>query len=452
MLRLWFGFSDTVDRATYLRWGIALMAAKYLIDGTLVLAFTGSWWPPLQYLSPVFEMRTRGLHRLDAVEVLALGAVTLPFFWIGVSMSVRRAADAGLPPVLGLGFAIPFINWLTMIGLALLPSAPEPHWSVETPGGTARNLKGALIGMVLAIAIGLASMAAVVQTTGGYGLMLFFVTPLMMGTVIGLLTNHPAPRPLSDSIFTALLAVMLTAGALAVFALEGVICLLMAAPIAVVAALMGAVVGRAIASHGRHAIAPAILAAATVPLLGMAEHAIEQPTLHEVLSVQDIDAPPDVVWQHVIAFADMPPPTEWVFRTGIAYPVRARLAGAGVGAVRYCEFSTGAFVEPITAWEPGRRLAFDVAAQPPPMREWGLTGALHPPHLDTLLRSRRGEFRLVAREDGGTRLEGRTWYELRASPTVYWRVWSDAIIHRIHRRVLTHIAGQAGRRANLHVR
>ena len=237
-----------------------------------------------------------------------------------------------------------------------------------------------------------------------------------MGTLIGLLTNHGGPRPLSDSIFTALLAVMLTGGAIAIFALEGVICLLMAAPIAVVAALMGAVVGHAIAIHGRHAIVPVLLAAATVPLLGTAERAIEQPTVHEVLSVQHIAAPPDVVWRHVIAFSEMAPPTEWIFRTGIAYPMRARLVGEGVGAIRHCEFSTGAFVEPITAWEPGRRLAFDVASQPRPMNEWGITGPLHPPHLDTLLRSRRGEFRLVALAGGGTRLEGRTLVRAAGGP------------------------------------
>ena len=416
------------------------MAAKYLIDGALVLAFTGSWWPPLQYLSPLYEMRTRGLHDLDTGEVLALGAVTLPFFWIGVSMSVRRAADAGLPPVVGLGFAIPVLNWLTMIGLSLLPSARVPHWSAATPGAAARNVKGALVGMVLAIMLGMVSMATVVRLSGGYGLSLFFVTPLMMGTLIGLFTNHPVPRPLGDSILTALLAVMLTGGAIAIFALEGVICLLMAAPIAIVAALMGAVVGHAIAIHGRHAIVPVLLTAAMVPLLGTAERAIEQPTVHEVLSVQHIAAPPDVVWRHVIAFSEMAPPTEWIFRTGIAYPMRARLVGEGVGAIRHCEFSTGAFVEPITAWEPGRRLAFDVASQPRPMNEWGVAGPLHPPHLDTLLRSRRGEFRLIALPDGGTRLEGRTWYELRAAPTLYWQLWSDQIIHRIHMRVLAHIA------------
>ena len=60
MLRLWFGFSDTVDRATYFRWGIALMAVKYIIDGALVLAFTGSWWPPLQYLSPLTKCAPGG--------------------------------------------------------------------------------------------------------------------------------------------------------------------------------------------------------------------------------------------------------------------------------------------------------------------------------------------------------------------------------------------------------
>jgi hypothetical protein len=73
------------------------------------------------------------------------------------------------------------------------------------------------------------------------------------------------------------------------------------------------------------------------------------------------------------------------------------------------------------------------------MREWSFYAALHPPHLDTLLRSRRGEFRLTKRSDGGTHLEGHTWYELNASPTIYWRVWSDAVIHRIHTRVLKHV-------------
>ena len=156
-------------------------------------------------------------------------------------------------------------------------------------------------------------------------------------------------------------------------------------------------------------------------------------------SAIEIDAPPDVVWRNVISFPPLPMPSELVFRAGIAYPQRAEIAGEGVGAVRRCVFSTGAFVEPITRWEPGRRLSFDVTEQPRPMQEWSPYADIAPPHLDGYFRSRRGEFRLIALPGGRTRLEGSTWYEMRLQPAAYWVLFGDAIISRIHGRVLRHI-------------
>src|SRR5437764_9190538 len=111
------------------------------------------------------------------------------------------------------------------------------------------------------------------------------------------------------------------------------------------------------------------------------------------MSSIEIDAPTERVWQNVIGFSELPEVPKWFFRLGIAYPVRARIEGSGVGAVRRCEFSTGPFVEPITAWEPPSRLAFDVQSQPAPMTEWSPYRHVHPPHLDGTMRSRRGEFR-----------------------------------------------------------
>ena len=57
--------------------------------------------------------------------------------------------------------------------------------------------------------------------------------------------------------------------------------------------------------------------------------------------------------------------------------------------------------------------------------------------------ARRGEFRLDPLPGGRTRLEGTTWYRHRIWPAEYWQVWSDAIIHRVHRRVLAHIKKSA---------
>lgn len=152
-----------------------------------------------------------------------------------------------------------------------------------------------------------------------------------------------------------------------------------------------------------------------------------------------IDASPAEVWPHVISFSDIPAPQDWLFRSGIAYPIRARIEGSGAGAVRYCEFSTGDFVEPITRWEPARRLSFDVIQSPVPMRELSPYPDLSPRHLHGYLRSKHGEFRFVDLGDGRTRLEGTTWYQIEMAPEWYWARWSDYLIHRIHLRVLDHI-------------
>ena len=119
--------------------------------------------------------------------------------------------------------------------------------------------------------------------------------------------------------------------------------------------------------------------------------------------------------------------------------MRAVIDGEGVGALRRCEFSTGAFVEPITVWDAPRRLSFDVTDQPDPMRELSPYRALRPPHLDSAFRARRGEFRLAALPGGRTRLEGSTWYTLELAPGVYWRLWADVLVHAIHDRVLAHV-------------
>ena len=164
-----------------------------------------------------------------------------------------------------------------------------------------------------------------------------------------------------------------------------------------------------------------------------------QPPWFEVRTAIAIAAPPEQVWKHMVTFPELPEPREWFFRAGIAYPMRARIEGSGVGAIRYCEFSTGPVVEPIEVWDEPRVLRFRVTENPAPMREWSPYGEILPKHLHGYLISRQGEFRLTRLPDNRTLLEGTTWYRHGLWPAEYWRWWSDAIIHRIHLRVLNHI-------------
>jgi len=60
-------------------------------------------------------------------------------------------------------------------------------------------------------------------------------------------------------------------------------------------------------------------------------------------------------------------------------------------------------------------------------------------HLHGSVTSRHGEFLLRPDPDGGTTLEGRTWYSLSLFPVTYWSIWTDLSIRAIHMRVLNHI-------------
>ena len=162
-----------------------------------------------------------------------------------------------------------------------------------------------------------------------------------------------------------------------------------------------------------------------------------------VLTSVEIDAPASRVWEQVVSFREIERPPSWYFRTSLAYPLRARLDGTGVGAVRHCEFTTGAFGEPITVWDAPRVLGFDVQSQPPPLQEWSPYSHVYAPHLDGFFRTTHGEFRLIQLAPNRTRLEGRTWYSLQMQPAVYWQVIADTILHAIHRRVLDHVKAQA---------
>jgi uncharacterized membrane protein YhaH (DUF805 family) len=433
--RALFGLRERVGRRTYATTGFTLAVLKYAADAGAVWLAHRQAWTPLDYLSPMFGAR---LERLDDRLAVALVLWTVPFLWIGASMTMRRAVDAGLSPWVALLYFVPFLNYVAMLALCAVPSRAAAGSERTTPARASRAGD-----VALSVAAGIAATGVVfglsIYAFASYGTALFVGAPVLLGAVTAFVYNRRARRPLIATIGVAEVAVAVAFGAALLFALEGAICLLMIAPLAIVLAVLGAVLGHAIASLGGGA-APALVAPLALSVIAAGESEIVRPTRGVVLTAVEIDAPPEVVWRHVIEFAELPEPDWLLFRLGIAYPVRARIRGTGVGAVRTCEFSTGAFVEPITAWEPPARLAFDVASQPAPMREWSPYEAVHPPHLDRSFASRRGEFRLVALDGGRTRLEGRTWYELGVFPAAYWRPWAEWLVHRIHARVLEHIA------------
>lgn len=448
-LRLWFTFENRVGRREYLASGLALAPLKYVGDVLLVWSMTGLLWSPLDYLSPVHSLVATKLAGAPPALLPLLAAWTLPFLWIGVSMSMRRVLDAGWSAWYALLFFVPVAGYAFMALMCALPSRAPVANPSDVPRSYEHRLPGALLAIAAGIAVGIGMLAVSVYALRSYGVSLFLGTPFVVGALTAFLFNRRYPASRRETLEVALMTIACIGGVAIITAAEGAICLIMALPLAVGIAGMGAVLGRHIALHDSAHAVNALFAVALLPASAALDQGRPSTMLREVQSSIVIEASPDVVWRNVIAFPPLPEPADLVFRAGVSYPRSAVLRGEGVGAVRYCEFSTGAFVEPITHWEPGRRLSFDVSSQPPPLHEWSPYADVTPPHLDGYFRSRRGEFRLVALDGGRTRLEGSTWYEMKLYPEAYWAFFGDALIGRIHDRVLTHIKDVTERLAPL---
>lgn len=280
-----------------------------------------------------------------------------------------------------------------------------------------------------------------------YGWGVFVGTPFAVGMASALLYARNQRRTWGQCQLVAMTSILILGVGLFLFAFEGVICLAMAAPIAAIIACIGATFGWVAQTHhpslGNSTVKTwlTILALFTAaPAIMGAEYlAPPEPPLFAVSTSIEIHAPAEKVWKNVVSFAQLPPPTNTLFRLGVSCPMYARIDGKGVGAVRHCVFTTGEFVEPITVWQEPSLLRFGVTAQPAAMRELSINPDLNPPHLRNYLVSKQGQFLLTKISDNETLVVGTTWYQHHMYPAQYWRLWSDWILHQIHERVLEHV-------------
>jgi len=439
LLSRYFGFEAPVDRRMYLRAGVLLMILKYVVDAGAIWLVTHQVWTPVDYLFPLLTWRAPKVSAFPVWLSTALILWTLPFTWVGVSLTLRRAIDAGKSPWYCLLFFLPGLNYLVMLWLATLPSSSTEWRRSPIVVSAAGRLRSALLGIAASAGIGVVTVAFATLFMRSYGLSLFVATPFVLGAVTAFIHNHDHPRSARETEGVVVLSVALVGGTLMLFALEGLACILMAAPLGIVAAVLGGMVGRLVAIQTRVPPTSTAYLFLLLPAATLADRAEPAPPVYEAITSIVVAAPADSVWEHVIRFSDITAEPSLPFRLGIAYPMRAVITGAGVGAVRHCEFSTGAFVEPITVWDAPHRLSFGVTSQPPALRELSPYRHVYAPHVKGFFKAQRGEFRLVPLAGGRTRLEGSTWYTLQLYPQGYWRPIAEWLLTRIHERVLQQV-------------
>lgn len=409
--------------------GAAALAHRW--TGQPLTADTEFWLMPLRRVALLPDPSSAA-----AALVLLFSIVVA---WGLAVLSFRRASRSGVGYLLAALSVVPAIQIAAVALLALLPVRARDYVpELEEGTNVAHVLQGVLAGVAIVVIAVLVS----AMTFGTYGWGLFVLTPFLVGVTTGYLANRQVALETGRTTPLVLAAAGLGSLALILFALEGFVCILLAAPLGAAAAVTGGALGRAAALAAQRRAKP-LMGVALLPAVFAFEAAMPPAlaiTTHESAS---ISAPPSAVWRALTSSAPIASSPGFVGRAGLAYPVRGRIVGEGIGAERIGEFSTGSAREHITDWVPGRRLAFTVLSQPPAMEEMSPYRGVHAPHVSGYFETAETSFELEPLPGGGTRITARASHVLRIDPVLYWGPLARWAIRQNAARVLQDIKQKA---------
>ena len=419
-----------------------LAAIAFELSGTSLLTDTSFWLLPLRRLTL--------LPSLPAWAAALTFAYSLLVAWCLAILCFRRASRSRLGFALTALAVIPGFQLLAVallavmpIGGKLFPSTAEPD-SVRLDQTTepARDIAHILQGLLAGVSIIVAAVVVSALTFGAYGWGLFVATPFFVGLTTAYIANRKNPLPRGETLHLVIGAGCLGTLALLMFALEGLMCILIIAPLAAVVALFGGWLGRTAALH-RHGKERPIMSLALLPALFALEAASPPATPIDAIQTIEIDAPPSVVWTVLTSSQPIRVDPGLVGRSGLAFPVAGRLHGNAVGAERIGQFSTGLAQERVTAWTPGRVLAFQVLSQPPAMEEMSPWRRVYAPHVTGYFDTSEMRYDLTAAGGSKTRLTLSAKHILRIDPVLYWAPIAKWAVHQNIQRVLLDVQTKA---------
>lgn len=231
--------------------------------------------------------------------------------------------------------------------------------------------------------------------------------------------------------------------------MEGIICVVMLAPLFLLLATLGGMWAAAMHRNARsrrvHASAIAavlLLPYAAAPL----ESRIPLPdTRRTVENRIRIRAEAQTVWGQIIRVPAIRPEeyrTSFIHRIGFPRPIEATLSHEGIGGVRQASFERGVmFRETVVEWEPRRLLSFTIAVDSIPRRSLDEHVTVGGDYFDVL----DGTYEIVPIGGGGVELRLRSTHRLSTHFNPYAALWTDLVMRQVQGNILHVVRARAER-------
>jgi hypothetical protein len=267
------------------------------------------------------------------------------------------------------------------------------------------------------------------------------VVPFAMGYLSVAVKARHSRVSIRDRVFVPWLVVVISLAASLALLWEGIICIVMLTPLALLCGTLGGLLAGSVVKplHPQAAAFSMILIALLPVFVGPVERRVGAAT--DVRSVESqvvIRASAQTVWRNIERVRAIGPnelPRSWNRTIGFPRPLEATLSHEGLGGIRHATFEGGVlFIETIDVWQPQQRLGFSIRAdsQHIPATTLDEHVRVGGPYFDVL----HGEYILETQPDGTLKLRLVSRHRVSTDFNWYARWWTDAVMRDVQRSIL----------------
>jgi hypothetical protein len=272
-----------------------------------------------------------------------------------------------------------------------------------------------------------------------------FLVPLAVG-YLAFAGAPPGERRAFHAVLVPLAAAVMVLVTVLAVGVEGLICVVMMAPVFMAMALLGGALAWIVRSiANRRLRASALLVVLVLPYAaGPLEQRLPQMQSRRVVENRiRIRADEAAVWNQIIRVPAIRPEeyhTTFIHRIGFPRPIEATLSHEGVGGVREASFERGVlFRETVTEWTPLRRLSFTIAADSIPTKTLDQHVTVGGEYFDVL----DGTYEIVPVAPGEVELRLWSTHRLSTHFNPYAALWTDFVMRQIQGNILQVVRDRA---------